>query len=820
MREKAIFKPGDLVFAKVRGYPPWPARIEEKPPAGKKVPLNKYPVLFFGTYEIANLAPKDLFSYEDYKEKYGKPMKRKFFNDGLWELENNPTVVPPTQMNESPDDMEDDDAEKFSDDESNSVIAEDKPKEKLSSNRKRKIDQKVVKAKKARVGDNTVVQGELEKNTVHKNDSKHSNESQKNECEKETQRRKAGKIEPERSRSGRMIKRKKYSSESESEKEGNKEKNNDDDAEVKKSPVRRLSDQKGYSTEEEPAKSDDKTNKGKMKEDCSVDRTAHQKMNEIKEESSDAENNDKRMQIDDQQLSDDHLDKKLEKEQEESSLEFKRKRREKEKKKRERIKSRLVESSKNEGKRTDSSEDEMKTTESRNISVDNKPIESILKTESFVRLLDIKETFKKPDSTKSSKKIQMPKSQDGRPSERKNSEDKCINKCDSSSQGKYAEKQVARVKDKCTDEHPTDENSAKQETKRVNDSTNKHSTETKDKNELRREKKLREKFTKKHPTEEKDNLRKNTENKVRDKLCTDTDSNGSLNQKVKDKSFSKQIKSEDRNSPERKERGKGKEDLEKFDDKSSSKDGYSLGKDNHLGKVQQKVAKKEEKEQIKREKLEKNKRERIEKQSKKYSLLESRLCELDEIIKNSLSFASMDIDRCMSALNELDNLPITQSVISREPDIIHTIRKCRKFKKSDVIKQKAEYLYHKFKNQLLVPEGENFGTVFDTENVRKCQETSEMEHQNKSDPTVTAQDGDKSQDDRNSARGAPLVPSSSVSDPQSMYRNVSEPSSSDSDPQSMYRNVSEPSNVTISEENQLLLEAQEVKQRTLGVTNY
>ncbi|XP_013783002.1 PC4 and SFRS1-interacting protein-like isoform X2 [Limulus polyphemus] len=851
MREKAVFKPGDLVFAKVRGYPPWPARIEEKPPEGKKVPLNKYPVLFFGTYEIANLAPKDLFSYQDYKEKYGKPMKRKFFNDGLWELENNPKVVPPTQTDESPDDMEDDDddAEKSSDDESNLVIAEDKPK-KLSSNRKRKIDQKVEKAKKGRVRNNTVVQErELEKNVMHKNDSKHLNESQKSECEKETKRRKAGTIEPERSRSGRMIKRKKYSSESESEKEGNKEKNNDDDAKVKNSPVRRLSDEKGYSTEEEPAKIDDKINKRKMKEDHPVDTSVQHKLNEIKEDSSDTENIGKRIQIYDQQLSDDHLDRKEEeKEQEESSLEFKRKRREKEKKKRERIKSKLVDSSKKEGnrKKTDSSEDEVKTSESSK-SVDNQPIESILKTESFVRLLDIKETLKKSDSTKSSKKIQMPKSQDGKPGERKNSEDKHVDKCDSSSQGKYTEKQEARIKDKHTDEHHTEEDGAKQETKGKNDSTNKHtaetkgkndstnkhsvetkgkndstnkhSVETKGKNESRQEKKAKDKVTEKHTRQEKDNSRKNTEDKATDKLSTDTDGNGSSNQKAKDKSFNKQIKSEDRNSPERKARGKEEEESEKFDDKSSSKDGHSSGKDNHLDEVHQKDAKKgEEKERTKREKLEKKKREKIEKQSKKYSLLESRLCELDEIIKNSLSFASMDVDRCMSALNELDNLPLTQSVISREPDIIHTIRKCRKFKKNDVIKQKAEYLYHKFKNQLLVPEGENFGTVFDSD-VRKCQETSEMEHENETDATVTvngfttgskssadhannpdsmklsisAEDGDKSQDNTSSETGAHLVHSSG--------------DGKLSDLPSLHKSVSEPSNVTEKEENQLLLES-------------
>lgn len=83
-KEKAgkTFSIGDLVFAKVKGYPAWPAKIT-------KYNNKKYNVYFYGTGETANIKVEDLFTYKENKEKFAtdKNMKRAKFNEAIDQIE-------------------------------------------------------------------------------------------------------------------------------------------------------------------------------------------------------------------------------------------------------------------------------------------------------------------------------------------------------------------------------------------------------------------------------------------------------------------------------------------------------------------------------------------------------------------------------------------------------------------------------------------------------------------------------------------------------------------------------------------------------------
>ena len=84
--KKKGFNVGDLVFAKVKGYPAWPAKVTAVISSGK------YSVFFYGTYEVGNSKPEQMWSYNKRNlDKFGPPNKhKKWYSEGLYQIENNP----------------------------------------------------------------------------------------------------------------------------------------------------------------------------------------------------------------------------------------------------------------------------------------------------------------------------------------------------------------------------------------------------------------------------------------------------------------------------------------------------------------------------------------------------------------------------------------------------------------------------------------------------------------------------------------------------------------------------------------------------------
>ncbi|XP_059479552.1 PC4 and SFRS1-interacting protein-like [Neocloeon triangulifer] len=103
------FKVGDLVFAKVRGYPAWPARVKNVFSDSANAKNTKIEVFFYGTYETAICRVEEVCDYETNKEKLGKVQKRKFFKEALEEIESNPSTDGPQRLLETSSDFQRDD---------------------------------------------------------------------------------------------------------------------------------------------------------------------------------------------------------------------------------------------------------------------------------------------------------------------------------------------------------------------------------------------------------------------------------------------------------------------------------------------------------------------------------------------------------------------------------------------------------------------------------------------------------------------------------------------------------------------------------------
>ncbi len=110
--------------------------------------------------------------------------------------------------------------------------------------------------------------------------------------------------------------------------------------------------------------------------------------------------------------------------------------------------------------------------------------------------------------------------------------------------------------------------------------------------------------------------------------------------------------------------------------------------------------------------------------------MEQKLVDIDLEIKKSLHFEAPDMPRCLKVLEDLDSLVLAPLMLKKQPDIITTVRKLRKYvgpqaasnhavgeewsQESKKIRVKADAIYKKLQNAFAVPEGTDFWEVFET----------------------------------------------------------------------------------------------------------
>lgn len=82
---KVKFGLGEKVFAKLKGFCAWPAKVEGV--EGTTQGQIKYHVYFYGTKQVSTCREENMFCYYKYKHKYGKPKKIKHFNASIDEIE-------------------------------------------------------------------------------------------------------------------------------------------------------------------------------------------------------------------------------------------------------------------------------------------------------------------------------------------------------------------------------------------------------------------------------------------------------------------------------------------------------------------------------------------------------------------------------------------------------------------------------------------------------------------------------------------------------------------------------------------------------------
>ncbi|CAI2316729.1 unnamed protein product [Caenorhabditis sp. 36 PRJEB53466] len=78
------FNPGDFVWARFAGFPPWPAKVLQRE---QKWGKSHYTVEYLGSKEVGNLKSDEVEDYFEKRERYSKSKRVKGFNEAVEEME-------------------------------------------------------------------------------------------------------------------------------------------------------------------------------------------------------------------------------------------------------------------------------------------------------------------------------------------------------------------------------------------------------------------------------------------------------------------------------------------------------------------------------------------------------------------------------------------------------------------------------------------------------------------------------------------------------------------------------------------------------------
>uniref|UniRef100_A0A0B7B815 PWWP domain-containing protein n=1 Tax=Arion vulgaris TaxID=1028688 RepID=A0A0B7B815_9EUPU len=676
-----LYKPGDKIFAKMKGYPHWPARIDYVQEGSVKAPKGKYPIFFYGTHETAFLGPKDIYPYEKYKEKFHKPNNRTAFNAGLWEILNNPDVVflsadTNIQLTDQPPDAEEgedeENAEVEQEDEEEAAPKAKKTPAKKAQGQKRKRQESdtsqstakrprtssVAKGRKRAVSSlssRTPSRASSVASSAHVEDEDFdavvpSDDSGDDDFEMED----ADKSAKGKKRATRTSKKKNDETVN-SAKDEDKETFANKRIRVNKVAIRRrVKKPAGNKKGGKKSKSDGNASDGSLASSLSI--------SSDEEESGSALSSWKKKE----EIRQKEIEKKQKEESERKAKE------EKERVQKAKAELRLERKKKEEekGGEEEGAEDQGSEKQGKR-ERKKKQFDGFVLAKKDADKAAADEKLK--PSSESDKKRKTRKS-DGKKDDVVKKEEK-----ESDEETKVTRKRRRKLNADADDEENVDKNlQSKQKNDELVDNT--VVTEVKNEQDLANSSDVKNKDeVSQSPLEKKVETVEKQDTAVR-KHSKDHKSSHEHKPSHNHKS------DDERNKEEKKKTHSEEAKRRKENDKQKS----------HSEKERKKQEKLEQK---KLEKLEQKKKEKKEQIS--LSLAENTLIQMDTEIKKALNIESLDIDKCVAILEDLAAIPVNPLLLRKNPAIMATIKKCRKFKKSNAIQQKAEVIYHKFKSFFL-----------------------------------------------------------------------------------------------------------------------